>query len=293
MKQEKKRCDPLVSIEAPHGLAEVHHIYLRDHGLNPFGLASWYMIDPDTAAYALSLCRPPYTTWTLVRADVDRVLGVVFSRKNFWIEEERKDIFSRAEAHRCNRRKLLGGDFNAVPVCGLPVAKSVLEHIGEHHRLCHVRDAAWRASWKIEGMAHAQQKKEGADMAEMTMKITVQKTELIRRLEENKARHQAMVAEAREGFLRKAHEALDRELEKLKEGRCAGIMISVHAPVDHTRDYDEAIRMARLHQFDILEMTWDTAQVFLEDKWPWFRAALAMNSAYSRTAMLLMESGEQ
>lgn len=125
------------------------------------------------------------------------------------------------------------------------------------------------------------------------MKITANKAEILARLKVNREKHSKIVAEAREGYVKDAKEALKRRLKQLNEGKITSLVFSLHVPEDHTKEYDLAIEMLELSQTPVVELTSDQVQCLVQDRWGWKRSFLCANSGYSVSARNEVEGSEE
>lgn len=122
-----------------------------------------------------------------------------------------------------------------------------------------------------------------AALNEMTIKANT--ADVLTALRKNRETHAQIVAEAKEGYLKKARETLERELERMKKAT-SPVALTVHLtlPQDYTKAYDIAIRMLELHTGTEIELTSGQVQHLIMDDWDWKQSFLVTNSAYSATA---------
>lgn len=116
------------------------------------------------------------------------------------------------------------------------------------------------------------------------MKIEANKIELLDKLRANRKEHAAIVAEAREGYVKKARAALEKRLGQLSEGQIVSLSFRLDVPQDHTKVYDTAIRMLELHQDDTVRLTASQVRNLEMDEWDWTDSFLGTASAYSPMA---------
>lgn len=117
------------------------------------------------------------------------------------------------------------------------------------------------------------------------MKTRVLRTKLLGTLRENAQRHAAIVAEAREGYRRKALEALTERRDRLRGGETVDLMFHLRPPVDHCEVYANAIAMLEWGTEEHVELEADEFRQLVRDEWDWSDDFLSSNSAYSATAM--------
>lgn len=117
------------------------------------------------------------------------------------------------------------------------------------------------------------------------MKINATTSEVLSILRANRDKHAKIVEEAKEGYLKRAREVLERELKKMQEATSpVAVTVFLNAPQDYTREYDVAIRMLELHTEPSVQLTSEQVQQLVVDDWGWKRQFLLSNSAYSETA---------
>jgi hypothetical protein len=117
-----------------------------------------------------------------------------------------------------------------------------------------------------------------------SMKISANTKEVLAALLKNRATHQKIVKEARAGYAIAAKNALLKELKKLEQGQNIIVTFQLAAPQDHTRVYDTAIAMMKLHTGKRVELDSQQVRTLMMDEWDWKHHFLMANSAYSSTA---------
>jgi hypothetical protein len=117
--------------------------------------------------------------------------------------------------------------------------------------------------------------------------VTVQKSDLLKVLQQNRADHRKIFEEALVGFEKAATADLQRELDRLRAGKRRSIFIQRPVPVDHTRDYDRAIRMIEMSIGDTITVSEGDFQSYVMDDWGWAHefatTATAYHSALAKT----------
>jgi hypothetical protein len=110
--------------------------------------------------------------------------------------------------------------------------------------------------------------------------ITVRKTELIKRIEDNRSRHRALFEQACTAFQVRLEQELERRLRDVRAGRPVSLRIDLPEPEDHTIDYDRVLEMLALEvEEEVLLSETDVAQYVMDD-WAWKRAFVTTNSSY-------------
>lgn len=117
--------------------------------------------------------------------------------------------------------------------------------------------------------------------------ITVNKDELIKRLEENLDKHKKEYQEAVEDYTIAALKAMESKAEDLKSGRpieldfydrVAGC--DIRPPEDHTKDYEVALDMLQWHNEPTITIAIDKFQCFVRDDWQWKKNFAVMSANY-------------
>lgn len=121
--------------------------------------------------------------------------------------------------------------------------------------------------------------------------MTATKTEVLKILEDNRARHRRVFEDAIKGYREEAIRELDERIQALKNGKLPSLRIGLIAPQDHTRDYDRVIRMIKMDHGDTWVMTETEFAQYIEDDWDWKRQWLISNSGYA-AATVKAEYGE-
>lgn len=100
-------------------------------------------------------------------------------------------------------------------------------------------------------------------------RITVEKAQLLAKLEQNRTDHRAIFEEALEGFKAEVTGELEQTLVRLRSGLYRDVRISRPVPVDHTRDYDRAIEMVKMAIGDEITLTEEDFASYVMDDWGW------------------------
>lgn len=122
--------------------------------------------------------------------------------------------------------------------------------------------------------------------------ITANREEVLAKVKANRDEHADIVKEAREGYMKKAEEALQKKLAALREGKLVRLGFSLQPPLDHTKEYDLAITMLELHTGDTVELTAIQVQNFIHDDWDWKQRWSSSNSLYSDKAAAIASAYE-
>lgn len=117
------------------------------------------------------------------------------------------------------------------------------------------------------------------------MKVSVDRKALLTKLHNNLEQHKIIVAEAEEGYLKKATMMLEERLGKLREGKKVPLSFyGIDEPRDYSKVYETAIHMLEAHNGDTVELTAEQFRMLSMDEWDWRRDFIGVNAMYSMTA---------
>lgn len=123
---------------------------------------------------------------------------------------------------------------------------------------------------------------------EKKITVNIRKDELLQKLRLNRERHLKIVLEAKEGYIKKAKEALLKKLKHLKQGLSISLRFDLIPPTSHLSEYDTVIGMLEMsHDIDI-ELTSELYRQYVEDKWNWRHEFLQTSACYSGTSRALV-----
>lgn len=114
--------------------------------------------------------------------------------------------------------------------------------------------------------------------------VKVDKQKLLDILKKNKTTHRKIFLEAQDGYRKLAIKELDKMLKNARDGKKFERMISLVAPQDMTKEYDNTIAMLEMSVEDEIVLTATQFQNFVQDDWTWKANFLLSNSSYSKTA---------
>lgn len=115
----------------------------------------------------------------------------------------------------------------------------------------------------------------------ISMNIKAKKDAILAQLEKNLEAHSKMVAEAREGYVKRASVELEKRLGQIKEGKLIALTFSLKVPKDYSTVYRTTIGMLKAHTGDEIELSATEYRQLVEDEWDWTRDFAGSNSAYS------------
>lgn len=117
---------------------------------------------------------------------------------------------------------------------------------------------------------------------------TVKKSELVKKLTENREAHHAVYLEALDGYQAKVLGQLDAFRVRVLAGDVIAVVINLPKPEDHTKDYDRILVQCDMEVSDELVLTDREFQTYVMDDWGWQRQFLASNAGYSQTATAML-----
>lgn len=115
----------------------------------------------------------------------------------------------------------------------------------------------------------------------INMTTTVKKADLIKKVEENLAKHKKIVAEAKAGYLKKAAAAVEKKLADLKAGKVVSLDFNLRRPADYTEVYTNSLEMLRWNTAEEVELEADEFRQLVRDQWDWTSDFLHTNASYS------------
>lgn len=121
-------------------------------------------------------------------------------------------------------------------------------------------------------------------LANIKMSTTVDKAKLIEVLTANLTKHKQIVAEAKEGYRKKAIAALEERLKLFQEGKVVSLGFQLRAPLDYTEVYQNSLDMLQWNTADKVELEADEFRQLVRDQWDWTDDFIGANSAYSALA---------
>jgi hypothetical protein len=108
--------------------------------------------------------------------------------------------------------------------------------------------------------------------------ITVNKAELVAKLQANRDEHRSMFIKAQEIYREKMIEELDRALEEARRGDRIRRAFSLPVPEDHTEEFDTAIEMLQWETADEVLLSQSDFMRYVQNRWQW-QASFAANTA--------------
>jgi hypothetical protein len=118
-------------------------------------------------------------------------------------------------------------------------------------------------------------------MYNINMEVSCKKGEVLGTLKKNREEHVELVEDSRRGYIEKAKRALVEKMDAVAQGKIVALRFNLHLPVDHTAEYDTAIRMLEMHTEDTIKLSADEVRCLIENKWDWMQDFIAKNEVYS------------
>lgn len=116
------------------------------------------------------------------------------------------------------------------------------------------------------------------------MQITVDKTQLLTTLQDNRETHARIFQIAIEKYREQAIEQFTASIDKIKAGGDVDRYMVLPVPEEHTDDFDRAIAMVEWHQGDTMELTEVMFQQYVRNEWAWHKNFLANTASYAGAA---------
>jgi hypothetical protein len=113
--------------------------------------------------------------------------------------------------------------------------------------------------------------------------VRIDKSDLLKIIQENRAKHREVFEEAIEGYRKMAVAELERSIAAAKAGQQFARMLSLPEPVDQTKEYDRAIRMLSLSLDSAIVLDEQTFANLVMDEWHWTKHWTGSNSLYVNT----------
>lgn len=124
------------------------------------------------------------------------------------------------------------------------------------------------------------------------IEVKVSRPKLLEILVKNLDAHKAIVKEAREGYVAKAKEVLEKRLAELSNGKVVSLSFNLAVPVDNSREYNTLIGMLGMSTEETVTLSATEYRCMVEDNWGWKSSFLLSNSAYSQTASGALSFGQ-
>ena len=124
-----------------------------------------------------------------------------------------------------------------------------------------------------------------------SIEVKIPRVALLEALKKNRDSHKAIVAEAREGYVKAARQALVKRMAELDAGKIVTLGFNLSVPVDMTKEYSTVIGMLEMSQEETITLSSAEYRCLVEDAWDWQNNFLMSNSHYSVTASRRITAG--
>jgi hypothetical protein len=110
--------------------------------------------------------------------------------------------------------------------------------------------------------------------------ITVDKADLIEKIQANRDEHRSMFLKAQERYREAMIAELDRALQEAREGKAIQRAFALPVPEDHTDDFNTAIEMLEWEQGDTVILVHRDFRCFVQNRWEWEASFLRNTGSY-------------
>jgi len=110
--------------------------------------------------------------------------------------------------------------------------------------------------------------------------VKIKKSVLVEVVSRNMQQHREQFEKAFDGYRRECESVLSQNLENLKMNRRHVVRFSEIPPEDHTDDYRRVLAMLDMSVDDVIELTNQEFQQYVQDDWNWKSQWIGSNSKY-------------
>ena len=110
--------------------------------------------------------------------------------------------------------------------------------------------------------------------------VRINKGELIEALTANRKTHKLEYEVSIRGWKEECIGKLEQLLQHIKDGALPDASIHIPQPDDHTKDYDLALKMLNMSVDNVVELTSEQFNQFINDDWEWKARWSASNMKY-------------
>jgi len=107
--------------------------------------------------------------------------------------------------------------------------------------------------------------------------ITVNKADLIEKIQANRGEHRSMFIKAQERYRDAMIAELDQALQDARDGKKIRRAFTLPVPEDHTQDFDTALEMLEWEQGDTIKLDQHDFLRYVQNRWEW-QASFAANT---------------
>jgi hypothetical protein len=110
--------------------------------------------------------------------------------------------------------------------------------------------------------------------------ITVDKSDLIAKIQANRDEHRSMFLKAQERYREAMIAELDRALQEAREGKAIQRAFALPVPEDHTDEFNTAIEMLEWEQGESVVLDQRDFMRFVQNRWEWEASFLRNTGSY-------------
>ena len=111
--------------------------------------------------------------------------------------------------------------------------------------------------------------------------VKVRKSDLMTVVESNRLKHIAEFDSAKKIFIEDAIAKLQDMLTTAQKNGRIIQNLGLTEPISYVQEYDTAIKMLQMSTEDVIELTQQEFQQYVEDQWSWKRNFVASTSIYN------------
>jgi len=117
---------------------------------------------------------------------------------------------------------------------------------------------------------------------------TVEKKELMGKIQVNLAEHKEIFEEAVAGYRKELVAHLEKKLKAAKNGKPVNHHIHLIQPENHVKDYERILEMLEMSTQSVITIGEREFAQYVRDEWEWKGTFLSANSTYSAKAAILL-----
>lgn len=114
--------------------------------------------------------------------------------------------------------------------------------------------------------------------------VRVKKDDLEEIVKKNAAEHRAIFEEALDGWQKAVTAALEEAVADAKAGKGYKIHLGLQKPEDHSKEYNQVLKMLEMSQDEELELNSHEFSCYVMDEWGWQAAFLMSSSSYGSSS---------
>jgi hypothetical protein len=111
--------------------------------------------------------------------------------------------------------------------------------------------------------------------------VKINRDELLKKVKENRAKHEEAYNQAQTVFREEAVAKLASMLKTAKAGGEIELYVGLTRPEEHLKDYDQVITMLEMSVDEVIELENSLFAQYVMDKWSWARAFATNTVGYS------------